>query len=209
MSKPQASAHSPAPPTPDDFQPRASWGARLAALIFLAALGWMSWAFGSAGLTYVQIARGAPDFVAVQGKITSASLRQESQNHLPDVRFEYEHGGKRYEGTNRHSAESFRDAKLARRELQRYPSGHEVTVYVNPKAPKQATLSREISMAPGLLRLAYGALSLGAMIFSMVVFVRVSKRQRALARSKHMLAQARAQRAASARGADQAEPASP
>lgn len=185
--------------------PKTSLGARLAALIFLGVLAWMGWAFGSDGAAYVQIARNAPTFVATEGKITMASVRQESQNHLPDVRFEYTVDGKRYKGSNHQSAESFKDAKLASRELQRYKVDAPIQVYVNPKDPTQATLSREIPMTAGLIRLFYATLSFGVMIFSIFVFIRVGKRTRALARSKYLLEQERIKRQAKVK--DQAQPA--
>lgn len=175
------------PPKPSPFS-------IIAALLFLSALGWMGWAFGTDGLSYVQIAQEAPRFTPIQGKITSASTRRESQNFLPDIHFEYSVDGKTYKGNNRHSAEAFRDATLASRELQRYKIDHPVQLYYNPKNPTQATLSREIPMTPGLIRLLYSTLSLGAMVFSVVVFIRVGKRTRAIARSKYLLEQERIKR---------------
>lgn len=171
--------------------PPTKWSSRIAALIFLSVLATLGWAFASEGVKYLELAYGAPSYVAQQGKITKATLRTEAKNQVPEIAFEYEVAGKTYEGTNRYGASAYKDAKLARIELQRYKVGRPKTVYVNPKDPTQATLTQEVSKVPGLMRLGYGVLAFGAMIFCMVVFRRVIKRKRALARTKHVLAQAR------------------
>ena len=171
--------------------PPTKWSSRIAALIFLGVLAALGWAFTSEGVRYLDVAYGAPSYVAQKGKITKATLRTEANNQVPEITFEYEVGGKTYEGTNRYGANAYKDAKLARIELQRYKVGAAKTVYVNPDDPAQASLTQDVSKIPGLMRLGYGVLAFGAMIFCMVVFRRVIKRKRALARTKHILAQAR------------------
>lgn len=174
--------------------PPTRWSSRIGVLIYLSILAGLGWAFASQGIEYLSVANNAPKYTPIQGKISSASIRTEAKNHLPDIKFEYQVDGKTYKGSNRYGAQSYRDNVLARQHIQRYQVNKPITVYVNPKNPEEAVISQDISKVPGLMRLTFGLIAFGAMIFSIVVFYRVVKRKRALAYSKHVLALERAKR---------------
>jgi len=82
---------------------------------------------------------------AVEGVIiesTVASQREGRQLYRPVVRYRYEVGGERYEGSRIQWAAStgYRKYTRARRVLDSYRSGHAIKVHYDPKRPGVAVL---------------------------------------------------------------------
>ncbi len=183
--------------TPDAFSPpRPHPLLLLTGLAILLALLALGFAFGREGAHYATLAARANTFSPTPALITGNGLRQESRNHLPDVRFSYTIQGKSYEGSNFYNARAFRDNKLASRESGRYKINQEVTVFVDPQDPKTALLTRDVNMVEGGLRLGFGALCLGAAIAAAIGMWRAYKRSIAMAYGRYLLAQGKATRQA-------------
>lgn len=132
------------------------------------------------------LSQDAPSFRPHKGKITHARTRNEGQDHVTDVAFRYTVDGKKYEGDNRATAKSYRDAMLASRDANRYKVNQEVTLFVDPKNPARATLSRDVPTSRALVRSIYAALFYGIGIFTLITFWRSRKKAKVLAYAKHL-----------------------
>ncbi|RMH15411.1 MAG: DUF3592 domain-containing protein [Gammaproteobacteria bacterium] len=103
----------------------------------------------------------------VEGVITAASVTSEEDDLLPDIRFEYHYQGKRYEKTLQFPAGTTPMPDFGTHYVKKYPPGRQVTVYVNPAQPTEATLEPDrgggLLFWTGLLMLAIGV---GAIFFS-------------------------------------------
>lgn len=142
--------------------------------------------FGKEAWRGWSLVKDAPTFEAMQGTITHARTRSEGQDQVTDVGFAYTIDGKRYEGDNHATANSYRDAMLASRDVGRYSVNQKITLYVDPHDPSRATLSREVPTARAVVRTIYAALFYGIAIFSLVTYVRSRKRARVLAYAKEL-----------------------
>lgn len=102
---------------------------------------------------------------ATQGKIVRSWVRTESSwdtdtgttySYFPEVRYEYEVMGQKYEGKNISFGGSVGSSSRAYAEkvIAQYPADKEVTVYYNPEKPSEAVLER--GMRGGTLLLILG-----------------------------------------------------
>jgi hypothetical protein len=132
------------------------------------------------------LSQDAPGFETMQGTIKHARTRSEGQDHVTDVAFRYVVDGERYEGDNKATARSYRDAMLASRDANRYKVNQKVKLFVDPERPERATLSREVPTSRALVRSVYAALFYGIGIFTLITFWRSRKRSRVLAYAKHL-----------------------
>lgn len=155
-------------------------------LALVSGLGWLAWAFGSDALEHAQLIRRAEALAPVEATIIHVGTHQEGKNYVPELRFEYTVGGVRHVGTNRHEAQAYRDAALARQATETYRSGQRLTVFVDPQQPRRAALHREISWMWGLGR---GLMALVCGIGAIAVLVLVRRADRkaaAMAYARHV-----------------------
>ena len=142
--------------------------------------------FGKEAWRGWSLVQDAPSFEAIQGTITHARTRSEGKDQVTDVGFAYTIDGTRYEGDNHATANSYRDAMLASRDVGRYSVNQKITLYVDPHDPARATLSRDVPAARALVRTVYAALFYGIAIFSLITYVRSRKRARVLAHAREL-----------------------
>jgi hypothetical protein len=98
-----------------------------------------------AGRRSIRRAGASEAWPAVQGVViesTVAAKREGRQLYRPVVRYRYEVGGERYEGSRIQWAASaaYRKYTRARRILDRYRSGQTIKVHYDPKRPGVAVL---------------------------------------------------------------------
>jgi len=147
---------------------------------FAGTLGTM---FASSGWEYARVAIGARSYVPVSAIITEATVNQESQNHVPQVSFEYTYEGERFEADSRYTTRSFRDAKLARSALKKYRTGESLDVFVDPKHPERAVITRDVPWGRGGFRVGLALAFYTIIGLAIYSFRRGRIRARAAARS--------------------------
>ena len=153
-------------------------------LALAASLAAIGTGFASEALQGWSLVRDAPSFEAIPGTIIHARTRSEGQDQVPDVAFRYHLQGRAYEGDNHAVASSYRDARLASREANRYRANQKVTVYVDPRDPSRSSLSRQVPTARSAVRTAYALLFYGIALFVLFTLWRSRKRARVLAHAK-------------------------
>lgn len=166
--------------------PKSSWFVRLMILVVVLVLGTIGTGFAREAVDAYTLARDVGSFTSTKGEITRASVRSEGRDQVPEVKFNYKVHEKTYEGSNHYTASSYRDAKLASRDANRYKVGQTITVFYDADAPARAALSREIPLQRAYVRFAYGALFYGIAIFTIVTYIRSRKKMRVLAYAKHV-----------------------
>lgn len=132
--------------------------------------GYQIWQYG-------QASRAWP---TVLGMILDSSIRveddpdfEEKMNYLR-VRYEYQFEGTRYEGTRLKigGVASSTDREGSQKRLMQYPTGKQVTVYVNPLKPDEATLEPGINYTGVIAFALVGAiLSATALVGLIVVLI--------------------------------------
>lgn len=149
-------------------------------------LGTIGTGFAKEGVDAYFLSKDVTSFTSTKGEITRASVRSEGRDQVPEVKYVYSVQEQSYEGSNRYTASSYRDAKLASREANRYKVGQKITIYYDADKPSRSVLSREVPLQRAYVRLAYGALFYGIAIFSIVTYIRSRKKMRVLAYAKHV-----------------------
>ncbi len=120
------------------------------------------------------------------GVIVHARTNQEGKDFVTDIAFRYVVDQKNYEGNNHATAMSYRDAKLASRDANRYRANQKVTLYVDPQQPARATLSRDVPTGRSVVKSIYALLFYGIGIFSLVTHWRSRKKARVLAYAREL-----------------------
>lgn len=177
--------------------PGPSLGSLVAWFVIVAFAGTLGTMFAVSGWEYVRVALGAGGYVPTDATITEATVHQESQNHVPQVSFAYTYRGERYEADSRYTTRSFRDAKLARSELKRYKTGESLRVFVDPKHPERAVLTREVPWGRGGFRVGLALAFYTIIALAIYSFRRGRVRARAAARSAWLREQKQRERDAS------------
>ncbi len=166
--------------------PKSSWFVRIMILVVVLVLGTIGTGFAKEAVDAYTLSRDVSAFTSTKGEITRASVRSEGRDQVPEVKYNYTVKGQTYEGSNHYTASSYRDAKLASREANRYKVGQAVTIFYDAQTPSRSALSREIPLQRAYVRFAYGALFYGIAIFSIVTYIRSRKKMRVLAYAKHV-----------------------
>ena len=166
--------------------PKSSWFVRIMILTVVLGLGTIGTGFAKEGVDAYLLSKDVTSFTSTKGEITRASVRSEGRDQVPEVKYVYSVHEQSYEGSNRYTASSYRDAKLASREANRYKVGQKITIYYDADKPSRSVLSREVPLQRAYVRLAYGALFYGIAIFSIVTYIRSRKKMRVLAYAKHV-----------------------
>ena len=181
------SEHQQVDPGHEDYTPPRPWlRSRGIVLALVVGMGWLAWAFGTDAVEHAQLVRRARAFVPVQAKIIHVGTHQEGKNYVPELRFEYTVGGARHVGTNRHEAQAYRDAALARQATEAYSNGQRVTVYVDPQQPRRAALHREVSWMWGLSRGLMALVFAIGVVFVLVMVRRADRKAAAMAYARHV-----------------------
>lgn len=171
----------------DGFEvPRTSWFLKLTILAIVVALSAVGTGFAREAVDTLRLAHDAPTFTTTSGTITRASVRSEGRDQVPEVKYEYTIKERVYQGSNRYTASSYRDSKLASRDSARYKVGQELTVYVDARQPERSVLDRDVPLQRAYVRLGYAALFYGIALFSVITYFRSRKKVRVLAYAKHV-----------------------
>lgn len=171
---------------PGFVPPRPTITSRVVLVALLSGLLGLSSAFGSTALEHLQVVQGAPRYRAIQAKISQVGVHQEGNNSVPEVKFTYTIGGDRFEGSNKYEAVGFRDASLARKQIEAYRTGRTITVFVDPARPRRAVLQRDVPAARGLTRGAMALLFLGVAVFVLITARRADRKARAMAYTRYL-----------------------
>ena len=163
------------------------------ASIFVGSLGVGS-AFASSSSDFVRAWLGAKSFAAVTGEVTKASTTSEANNTRADITFTYEVDGELYEGDNRLTARSYRDAEFARRDSQDYKVGKPIEVFYHPKTPALSVITRDVPLAPALMRVGFSLAFFVVCVLSVVGWRRSRTRTRAAAYARYVSSKRRAER---------------
>ena len=80
-------------------------------------------------------------WVAVPGRVISAAVQLSGGNFVPVVKYSYRFGGASFTGNRLRSTGISTDSRHpAEADVARYPSGVEITVFVNPGAPTESVV---------------------------------------------------------------------
>jgi preprotein translocase subunit SecY len=93
-----------------------------------------------AGATWSS-AQKQKSWLQITGRVTSSEVRMSGGSFYPDVRYEYEHQGKRYHGDRVVSCQiTYNWRHRSKRAVARYPANATVAVYIDPKYPISSVL---------------------------------------------------------------------
>ncbi len=99
------------------------------------------------------------------GLITESALVKSSSkgggSYIPQIQFEYSVGGQTYTSNQLIFGQGISGGNYAKRYIQKYQKGHEVSVSYNPVRPDQAVLER------GITKLTFAPIVFGFVFFIM------------------------------------------
>lgn len=169
-----------------DQRAPSGWGGFIFVIIVAGVFATIGTGFANQAYQGWSLASDAPSFSTTQGKITRASVRSEGQDQVPDVQFDYTVKGEHFQGSNKYTANSYRDGKFASREANKYKVNQKVEVFYDPSNPERSVLTRKAPTQKALIRTLYAIFLYGVALFSLGAYVRSRKRARVLAYAKQV-----------------------